>query len=69
MKVRVDEHKCVGAGQCVWVAPQVFDQRDSDGIVILLDARPGAELEPYVREAAQVCPARAIHIEETIAGA
>ena len=24
--IRIDEHKCVGAGQCVLAAPEVFDQ-------------------------------------------
>jgi len=64
LAVRVDEHRCVGAGQCVWVAPQVFDQRASDGVVVLRDPHPPHALEPYVREAAALCPARAIRIEE-----
>lgn len=41
MKITVDEEKCCGAGQCVLIAPEVFDQRDEDGIVVLLDAEPG----------------------------
>jgi ferredoxin len=61
-KVRVDEHKCIGAGQCVLRAPQVFDQRE-DGIVLLLDARPPRELHEAVRKAADLCPAEAIAIE------
>ncbi|MET9764937.1 ferredoxin [Streptomyces sp. NPDC006372] len=64
MKITVDEPKCCGAGQCVLVAPDVFDQRDEDGIVVLLDAEPPADLHLAVREAAQVCPAAAITIEE-----
>ncbi|MDX2860790.1 ferredoxin, partial [Streptomyces scabiei] len=36
MKVRVDETRCCGAGSCVLIAPEVFDQRDEDGIVALL---------------------------------
>ncbi|MGE0314810.1 MAG: ferredoxin [Lautropia sp.] len=64
MKVVVDESRCVGAGQCVWVAPAVFDQRASDGVVVLLVPSPGADDAPFVREAAVLCPARAIHIEE-----
>lgn len=40
MNVTIDEDKCCGAGQCVLIAPDVFDQRDDDGIVILLDAQP-----------------------------
>lgn len=40
MKVVVDEDKCVAAGQCVAAAMDVFDQRDEDGIVVLLDENP-----------------------------
>ncbi|CAM5507981.1 ferredoxin [Streptomyces canarius] len=36
MKVHIDEHKCVASGQCVLVAPDVFDQRDEDGVAVLL---------------------------------
>ncbi|MEU1185641.1 ferredoxin [Streptomyces sp. NPDC005820] len=50
--------------QCVLVAPEVFDQRDEDGIVVLLEPEPAAEQQAVVREAAQVCPAAAILIEE-----
>ena len=64
MKVVVDEDKCVAAGQCVAVAMDVFDQRDEDGIVVLLNENPPAELADDVRNAAAVCPALAIRIEE-----
>ncbi|WP_043672443.1 ferredoxin [Streptomyces xylophagus] len=64
MKVVVDEEKCVAAGQCVAAAMDVFDQRDEDGIVVLLTENPPAELADDVRNAAAVCPALAIRIEE-----
>ncbi|MDV9172708.1 ferredoxin [Streptomyces sp. W16] len=64
MKVVVDEDKCVAAGQCVAAAMDVFDQRDEDGIVVLLDENPPAELADDVRNAAAVCPALAIRVEE-----
>ncbi|MBF6191594.1 ferredoxin [Nocardia implantans] len=64
MKVTVDQVKCVAAGHCVMHAADVFDQRDEDGIVVLLDADPPDELADDVRQAAAVCPAMAIHIEE-----
>jgi ferredoxin len=65
MKVSVDADKCVAAGQCVLLAPEVFDQREEDGVVVLLDETPGAELHDAVREAAMVCPAVAIHLAES----
>ncbi|MGI5488998.1 ferredoxin [Microtetraspora malaysiensis] len=64
MKVTVDEDKCCGAGQCVLLAPEVFDQRDDDGIVTLLAPEPGADRHAAVREAAAVCPAAAIELIE-----
>ncbi|MFH8616322.1 ferredoxin [Streptomyces sp. NPDC017979] len=65
MKVVIDEEKCVGAGQCVFAAPEVFDQRDEDGIAVLLDEDPPAELGESVREAARICPALAIELDES----
>ncbi|WP_406641491.1 ferredoxin [Amycolatopsis sp. WGS_07] len=63
MKVVVDQSRCVGAGQCVLVAPEVFDQRDEDGIVVLLQEDPPAELHAQVKDAAQLCPALAIEVD------
>ncbi|MEW1841665.1 ferredoxin [Nonomuraea angiospora] len=64
MRVEFDEPKCVAAGQCAMVAPGVFDQRDDDGVAVLLDAEPGPEHHDEVREAAAVCPAAAIRLVE-----
>ncbi|MET7330349.1 ferredoxin [Nonomuraea sp. NPDC005650] len=62
MRVELDEPKCVASGQCVLAAPEVFDQRDDDGVAILLDETPAAELLDGVREAAAICPAAAIRL-------
>ena len=64
MKVVIDEEKCVAAGQCVSAAADVFDQRDEDGIVVLLNQNPPPELADDVRAAAASCPALAIRIED-----
>jgi ferredoxin len=64
VKVTVDLDKCIGSGQCVLSAPAVFDQRDEDGIVVLLDANPSADAGPAVRQAAALCPALAIKVED-----
>ncbi|WP_433187080.1 ferredoxin [Actinoallomurus sp. CA-150999] len=65
MKVIIDQDKCVASGQCVTSAPDVFDQRDEDGIVVLLAEEPPADLAADVRQAAAVCPALAIQVEES----
>jgi ferredoxin len=64
MKVTVDQDKCVSSGQCVLNAAEVFDQRDDDGVVVLLNETPDADQEENARKAAAACPALAIYIEE-----
>lgn len=63
MKVTVDQDKCCAGGNCVMQAPEVFDQRDSDGVVVLLTDAPGEDLHDAVREAADVCPSAAITVQ------
>lgn len=53
---------CIGAGQCVVTAPDVFDQ-DDDGMVELLTDSPAEADRDAVKEAEHVCPARVITVE------
>ncbi|MBV7706913.1 ferredoxin [Nocardia sp. 852002-20019_SCH5090214] len=64
MEISLDIDKCCGAGQCVFAAPEVFDQRDEDGVVVLLDDNPPQDQLAAVREAAAVCPAAVISVRE-----
>jgi ferredoxin len=64
MKVSVEQDKCASSGNCVMHAPEIFDQRDDDGVVLVLDENPPAEQAENVRKAEANCPALAIHIEE-----
>jgi ferredoxin len=64
MRITVDDSRCIGAGQCVLNAPAVFDQREEDGIVVLLDATPLDGTREEARRAARLCPAGAIAIHE-----
>ena len=63
MRVAVDTGRCIAAGQCVAAAPDVFDQREEDGVVVLVKATPDAAEEDDVRQAAAVCPALAIQVQ------
>lgn len=63
MKIVIDDEKCVAAGQCCLAAPQVFDQRDEDGIAFLLDNDPPDDSRADVEDAIELCPARAISME------
>jgi ferredoxin len=64
MKVFINQDKCVASGQCVLAAADVFDQRDEDGIVVLLTENPPADRADDVRHAAAVCPAQVIWVDE-----
>ncbi|GII96410.1 ferredoxin [Sinosporangium siamense] len=61
MRISVDPDRCVGAGQCVLSAPEVFDQ-DADGIVTVVNARPADD--EAVRHAGELCPSGSITLHE-----
>ncbi len=65
MRVIIDQDKCVASGQCVLAAPDVFDQRDEDGVAVLLAERPDEDRLEDVRQAVAVCPALAIALAES----
>jgi len=63
MKILADRDVCIGAGNCVLAAENVFDQ-DDDAIVVVLDeAQEGADAEK-ARNAVGSCPSGALSIEE-----
>ncbi|CAL9655333.1 ferredoxin [Streptomyces sp. Tu 3180] len=64
MDITIDHDRCIGAGQCALVAPAVFDQRDEDGLAVLLADPPGDDQRAAVREAAESCPLSAISVRE-----
>ncbi|GAB2814940.1 ferredoxin [Lentzea nigeriaca] len=62
--VRIDQTRCIGSGQCVLAAPDVFDQSDDDGLGVVLVPEPPADLLPGVRDAVDRCPAGVVSLEE-----
>ena len=64
MRITVNVDRCCGAGQCVLSAPDVFDQNDDDGRVVVLVADPAPDRHTDVRQAVNLCPARAIVLDE-----
>jgi ferredoxin len=63
MKVTVDTDRCELHGDCVLVAPEVFDIGDDDDVVTVLAAQPGEELRAKVEEAVRNCPVSAISLQ------
>lgn len=64
IQVQIDEDRCVGGGQCVMAAPEVFDQRDEDGVAFLLEENPPGEQLETLRRAELLCPAAAIQVSD-----
>lgn len=64
MKVEADRELCCGSGMCALTAPDVFDQDDESGYVLVLLKEPPAEHHADVRTAAGVCPSGAITVHE-----
>lgn len=62
MRVTVDLAKCQDHGQCAIAAPMVFTM-DDDGKLVY-NGSPDDSERDNVEEAADVCPAQAIFIED-----
>ena len=63
LKARVDRPRCIGAGNCITIAPTAFDWHQGDfGKAEVIDVT--AVEEELLREAALACPTQAIVIEE-----
>ena len=58
-EISIDRNLCMGSGQCLWYAPNTFDQDDNNiSVVIDQDGDP----EEAVRTAIASCPAQAISL-------
>jgi class 3 adenylate cyclase len=63
LKARLDRHKCVGAGNCITLAPTAFDWAEGDfGKAAVLEV--STVEEEVLRAAALSCPTQAIDVEE-----
>lgn len=64
MRVIAYTQKCIAGGNCVLTCSDVFEQRDSDGTVHVLNERPSLALLEKVRQAVDLCPAQVFSIED-----
>lgn len=63
MKVHADRSVCIGAGMCVLNLPEMFDQREDDGTVVLLRTEPDAGEMTKMRETISNCPSGALRLD------
>lgn len=64
MKVNVDYERCQANGVCIQAAPAVFDMRDDDDQVRLLQEFPDEDFRSEVNQAVQICPTGALSVED-----
>jgi ferredoxin len=58
--VSIDQSRCIGAGNCVHIAPTVF-QLDEENVAYVLD--PTSVDDQTLLEAARACPTDAIYLD------
>ncbi len=63
IEIKLDRGSCQGYGNCVLVAPDLFDL-DADGLAVVNHAFVGDELLEDVRKAAYDCPTDSIAFVE-----
>jgi ferredoxin len=56
--------KCIASGNCVLTCSNVFEQRDSDGTVHVLNERPALALLNKVRQVVDLCPGQVFAVED-----
>jgi class 3 adenylate cyclase len=63
INIRVERHRCIGAGNCITIAPTAFDRLAAEfAKVTLVD--PTSVDEELLREAVLSCPTQALIIED-----
>jgi class 3 adenylate cyclase len=63
LRVRVDRHRCVAAGNCITIAPTAFDWQGEEAYKARV-VDPESVEDELLREATLSCPTQAIVIEE-----
>jgi ferredoxin len=64
LKITADRELCIGSGNCVFVAPDVFDQDEEQAHVLLRTSSPPEELRAEISEAISGCPVSALSLAE-----
>ena len=65
LKLEIVHDRCQGAGLCALTAPELFDQDDEAGLIVVLDDSPqGVEQQDAARRASTLCPNSVIRVIE-----
>jgi len=64
LKIAADREQCIGSGNCVFVAPDVFDQDEDQAHVLLRTSSPPEDLRGQINDAIIGCPVSALSLVE-----
>lgn len=64
MQILGDLNRCIGAGQCVMLAPDLFTQDEETGLVVVMVPSPTAAQLAAAQAAETACPALAIQVKD-----
>jgi ferredoxin len=62
MRIEANRDVCIGSGLCALRLPEVFDQSEDDGTVLLLRGEPDPDQEAVVLQVIEACPSRALRV-------
>jgi ferredoxin len=63
VRIEANRDVCIGAGNCVLAAEDVFDQ-DDEALVVVLEDHPSQDQATEVRNAVAQCPSGALNLVE-----
>lgn len=62
MRIELDLDSCLGYGNCVVEAPELFDFDEDRNVAVVLVEQPSDDQLEDARRAVQVCPAAALRL-------
>lgn len=62
--IEADSELCVGSGMCALTAPDLFDQSEDDGTVVVLRPVPADPELGDARDAVRRCPSGALKLTD-----
>lgn len=62
--IEADPEVCIGSGMCALTAPDLFDQSEDDGTVLLLRPVPADPELGSARDAVRRCPSGALKLTD-----
>jgi ferredoxin len=64
MRIEADTDMCASSGMCALTVPELFDQSDEDGTVVLLQPVPTDTQIRDVEDAVRRCPSGALKLTD-----